>query len=213
MCGRWIENKGSGHRVFFLDGALIEERLIRAVAALLKGRYGVVLHLDFGFEKGAEMGMLASLSNSGTALMREEEAFEWRWKAKDAREESLSLYLREKFGVTWSLVFKELVREAEGIADGEELNVLPKRVEEVAEVIRMAEELRAELVGRAIAHETAGASLSWICAFKLALMGNGTVGDELLEGFPEQYGEVLEEARGVIQKLEQGCVQGIREKR
>lgn len=213
--GRWIEGKGESRRVYFLEGAFVEERLVNAVAALLKAKYGVEVQLDLGTGRGCGAGTLVSLSNAGTALMGVgvEGDVRERWKAMRGMGESLSSYLWERFSVKWSVIYKALVREAEGIVDAEELDALPRKIKEVDEATRLAEEVREGLVGRAIAHETAGSSLSWICAFKLAQMGNKEELDGLLKGFHEEHEEMVKEARGVIRRLEQGCVQGIWQKR
>lgn len=202
--GRWIEGKGKGRRVYFLDGAFVDERLVHAVATLLKERYGVEVQLDPSERKGCGPGTLVSLSNAGTALMGVEANVREGWKRMHGMEEPLSVYLWERFGVAWSVVYKALVKEAEGIVDTEELDALPEKVKEIDEMIRIAEEVRATLVGRAIAHETAGASLSWICAFKIAQMENEEELDRFLKSFQEEYGEIMREARRVIRELEQG---------
>lgn len=190
------------------------------VATLLAQRYAV--HVDVSDEpRDTHAGSLASLSNSGTALLRAARGGDRcrlamrgggipAGRGPGFIAESVDKHLWRRFGLRWAPVCAALVREAREIVEREEMEKLPDVVRVQNDVIREADEIRTALIRRAIVHETAGTSLVRMCAFAMAQQeGCGDVEREL-ESFPDEYRRVLREAKNTIQKLEAGCAEPVR---
>lgn len=217
--GRWVRDATRNPHSYLLDGVAIPAALTSTVASLLAQRYAV--HVDVSdHPRDHHLGSLASLSNSGTALLRAARGGDrcrlaprigaiptGRGPAFIA--ESVDRYLEQRFGLRWRTVCAELVREAKQMVEREEMETLPDVIRAQNDAIREADQIRTALIRRAILHETAGKSLVRMCAFAMAQQeGTGDVEREL-EEFPDEYRQVLREAKIAIQQLKAGCAEPV----
>lgn len=189
-----------------VHGVVIHADVLSAVCEVVRARYRVEITFQNHRKpctftnNNNSIGTLSSLSNKGSALLTCPASTllcQCKYKTqKQTNTRQIDDYLRESFGTTWQSV----ITEATIIARRTVISRACRRAKEAHSIHEDAITLRDNLIQRAVELDVAGAPLARIAAVAVVRAG---LTDCVEERILDVYGNVLEEARVLVEVLKQ----------
>lgn len=196
MCIRAHEIPNAKTGAYLLHGVVVGADVLPTVSRLLRG-YGIGVVTDMPREAGIS---LAALSNRGGGLLRQHREIP-QARGPCVVDDDIDSYTMRAYGTGWSQLCGFVVEEGRLQVTKERVEELEKNMTRLGAAVKWMEQVREELIGRAIQHEIGGCSLSKMCAFAIAQGGLDEEFERRMSLFSDEYVADVVGAGGRLKQL------------